>query len=116
MPRDLDSVYALLKAGEEAPPESGEIASLRDAAADAMAKYLAACLWQEAQRRMREPELTSGPSAASPEAMYKALYNDIAPKALVLITITLGVIPDFAAGKIDPVMMEFLDGLGVSGN
>jgi hypothetical protein len=96
---DLDAVYKVMRAKSDPVEVSGEAERYRNEVADAFAKYFAAILWDQAQR--------VGCGADG----YEDLYDERAPKAMMLITISIGIVRDLASGGADASLDAFLEGV-----
>jgi hypothetical protein len=98
METDLDMAYQALKRTRDAPNEiiSDDAGDAGRGAAEALAQSFAVNLWARADGDRDE---------------YKRLYEELAPKAMVMITCVVGVVRDMARGESNEQLDAFLNGV-----
>lgn len=96
MDTDLDATYKAMKKPRSAVDLSGEVERFRNEACEAIAKYFAAVLHERAKEEGSD---------------YERLYNERAPRAMVLITTSIQVVRNLASGESEAALDSFLDGV-----
>lgn len=98
MATDLDVAYEAMKKAPDPVDVSGEAERFQRGAADAMAKYFAALLWDEAHKDGHGTDT------------YEAMYHERGSKAMVLITVSMEAVRDLARGD-KAALDAFLNGV-----
>lgn len=99
MPRELDKVYAALKAVQgldSGAHAEGDAATFQNAAVESLTLLFAAVIWDRASR------------TPDPEQTYKRLFDELSPKALILVSTSVEIVQGLASGRKNEMLDMFL--------